>query len=306
MYRIFTCLCTLTASTMLVFATQPAAPSNTGTGAWNQAAREESSSNPNGMQSPRARLSNEVSLLLYDTSQARAAAKSNELQQATQDVKRALQADSQIASQRANHKLVPLYSELDEYSVIGPIAASRSADNNSTNQNGAAQTNNQTANQNRPEALAVRQVTGQYTAAELDPALARTHLQAAQQALANGNVQVANEALKGVEDSVILVSVGSDLPLVRARDNLVLARMDARHGQYQKAHLDLQAACRALTAYANSGGAFSGQAQTLRSQIQNYNRNIQNDHAQAAGNIESWWNQTAGWMTPAQSNGAGS
>lgn len=253
----------------------------------NQAAQEESSANPNGMQNSRARLSNEVSLLLYDTSQARMALKNDQRGQAAQDVHRALMAGNQITS----HRLVPLYSELDEYSVIGPIAASRSAEG---------------GNQNRPEALAVRQVSGQFTMAELDPALARTHLQAAQQALASGNVQLAGEALKGVEDSVILVSVGSDLPLVRARDNLVLARMDVRHGQYEKAHLDLDAACHALAAYARGGGAFSGQAETLRTQIQKYNQSIQTDHAQAAANIESWWNQTAGWTTPSAGTVAGS
>lgn len=291
MYRIFVCCGTLTT---LIFATQSLALANSG--AWNQAAQEESSASPNGMQNSRARLSGEVSRLLYDTSQARTALKDNQRGQAAQDVNQALQADNQITS----HHLVPLYSELDEYSVIGPIVASRSAATNAPN---GAQT---TANQSRPEALAVQQVTGDYTMAELDPALARTHLQAAQQALANGNIQLANEALKGVEDSVILVSVGSDLPLVRARDNLVLARMDVRHGQYEKAHLDLRAACRALTAYQQGGGAFSAQAQTLRSEIQNYNQNIQNDHEQASANIESWWNQTAGWTTPSAGTVAGS
>lgn len=288
MYPIFTCFGTLT----LLFATQSFLLANTGADVPHQAAQEESSANPNGMQNSRARLSHEVSLLLYDTSQARTALKENQRGPATQDISQALQADNQITG----HHLVPLYSELDEYSVIGPIMSARSpAASNAPNQSASAQA----ANQNRPEALAVRQVTGDYTAAELDPALARTHLQAAQQALANGNVQLADQALKGVQDSVILVSVGSDLPLVRARDNLVLARMDVRHGQYQKAHLDLQAACRALNAYAQGGGAFSGQAEALRSEIQNYNGNIQNDHAQAAANIESWWNQTAGWNSSA-------
>lgn len=282
MSRIFVCFGTVTT---LIFATQSLALANTG--AANQVAQEESSASPGGMQNSRARLSNDVSQLLYDTSQARTAIEDNQSGQATQDVTRALQADNQITG----HHLVPLFSELDEYSVISPIAAARSA---------AA------TNPNRLEALAVRKVTGDYTMAELDPALAKTHLQAAQQALANGKVQLADAALKGVEDSVILVSVGSDLPLVRARDNLVLARLDARHGQYQKAQVDLQAACRALTSYAQGGGAFAGQAQTLRSEIQNYDRNIQNDHAQAAANIESWWNQTAGWTTLPAGQVAGS
>jgi hypothetical protein len=292
MYRVYLCLGTLTT---LIFAAQSIALANTGAG--NQAAQEESSASANGMQNSRARLSHDVSLLLYDTSQARTALQDNQRATASQDVTKALQADNQITS----HHLVPLFSELDEYSVIGPIAASRSAARNTP------ETNQTPANQTRPEALAVRNVTGQYTMAELDPSLARTHLQAAQQALSSGNVQLAREALKGVEDSVILVSVGSDLPLVRARDNLVLARMDARHGQYEKAHLDLEAARRALSSYAKGGGAYASQADTLRTQIQNYNRNIQSNHAQAATNIESWWNQTAGWMTtPSTGTVAGS
>lgn len=299
MYRIFLSFGTLTT---LVFATQSFALANTG--ARNQAvqeetraAREESSASPNGMQNSRARLSSEVSLLLYDTSQARTALKDNQRGQAAQDVARALQADNQMTS----HHMVPLFSELDEYSVISPIAASRSAAVNAPN------TTQTPANPTRPKALAVRQVTGQYTMAELDPSLAKTHLQAAQQALANGNTQLADQALKGVEDSVILVSVGSDLPLLRARDNLVLARMDVRHGHFQKAQLDLQAACRALDTYAKDGGSYSGQAETVRAEIQNFNQNIQSNHAQAATKIESWWNQTAGWTTtPSSGTVAGS
>lgn len=290
MYRMIACFGTLTT---LIFATQSFALATTG--APHQAAREESSASPNGMQNSRARLSGDVSLLLYDTSQARTALKDNQRGQAAQDVTRALQADNQMTS----HRMVPLFTELDEYSVIGPIAASRSAAVNAPN-------TTQATTPTRPEALAVRQVTGQYTMAELDPSLAKTHLQAAQQALAGGNTQLADQALKGVEDSVILVSVGSDLPLVRARDNLVLARMDARHGEYEKAHLDLKAACRALDSYSHGGGAYSGQAETLRTEIQNFNQNMPTNHSQAATKIESWWNQTAGWSTPSTGKVAGS
>jgi len=257
---------------------------------WNQAAREESSANPNGMQNLKARRSNDVSLLLHDTRQARTALADNNRQQAAQDIAQALQADNQLGSQR----MVPLFTELDQYSVIGPIEASRSAAINAPN-----------TNPNPPEALAVKQVQGQFTSIDLDSSLAKTHLEAAQQALAQGNTQVARQALRGVEDSVVLVSVGSDLPLLRARDNLVLARMDAMHGQYEKAHLDLRAACRALTAYGNQGGAYASQAQALCSQIQSYNRTIQNNHANAASNIEGWWNQTTDWVTPAPGATAG-
>ena len=254
---------------------------------------QESSPTPNAMQNRKARRSNLVSVVLNDTNRARYALANDNTEQAKQDVNRALAA----AERLGNNRMVPLYSELDEYSVLGPIEASRTAIQNSPNTN-TSNTPEGSSNRAPVQALAVNKVEGQFTSVDLDSGMAIAHLQAAQQALANGNVRVANAALKAVQDGVILVSVGSDLPLLRARENLVLARMDARQAQYQKAHLDLQAACHALTAYEEEGGPNSSQAKALGSEIASYNQSIQSDHANASSKIESFWNQTTDLMTP--------
>lgn len=287
MYKTLACFSTLA---IMIFATQGmAATANSRTSA---------AVNTNRMQNPKATLSNDVSVVLNCTHLARKSLANNNRQQAARDIDQALRAANQLGTNR----MVPLYTELDEYSVLGPIEASRStAQSTSTRNNSSTPPNT-----NRPEALAVNGVSGEFTAVDLDSALARTHLEAAQQALAKDDFRLADQALKGVQDSVILVSVGSDLPLVRARDNLVLARMDARHGQYEKAHLDLRAACRALTAYESEGGLHANDAKTLCSNIQSYNQSILNSHANAPARIESWWNQTADWMTPVNGTGSSS
>lgn len=285
--------------------------------------------NPDQMQSPRAQKSRQLSMLLNCTNKARPAISNGNTAQARTDINQALEAASSLGGSTG---IVPLYSGLDQYSVLGPIRASRmrssgstysgsgsnysgsadrsAAGSNSSNQvSQSGQQNNQYQSQSGTQQMSgqngnigVRQVEGQFTSIGLDANMAAQDLRAAKQALSNGDMQTADRDLRAVQDNVVLVSVGSDMPLVQARENLALARMAAKQGNYQEVHADLNAACRTLGTYGEEGARYSSAAGNLRSQIENYNQSIQSNHADASSQIASWWDQTAGWNSTTGSN----
>lgn len=248
------------------------------------------------MQSARARASDQVNRMLNETQRARRALRNGNTQLAKTEVSRALATVNDLSSSHAGkNDIVPLYSEIGEYTFIGP--RQRSAASKQSARSGSA--DRMTAPQNH---VAVRQVVGDYTAVGLDLRLAQTHLQAAQQALNSGKTRQAEEALRGVDDSVSVSTVAMDMPLLRARENLMLARAAVNQNHYHEAHSALNAACRALATYGQNGGSHSSEAQQLRSQIANYNQSLEQQHSGASAKIESWWNQISDWNTPVNGN----
>jgi len=276
----------------------------------------------NDMQNSRARNSRDVSTILNCTNEARQDIANGNTDQAKNAVNQAIQAAQSLNSSRG---FVPMYEELDQYSVLGPIQASRSqsgsadrsatvgsgtsnsqnesANQSATGQNGSeANSGSQSASQSGPgrHGIAVTHVVGQFTTVGLDANLAKSHLQAARRALDNGDKQAADQALRAVQDGVVMASVASDMPLLRARENLALARMAAKHGEYRQAHTELRAACQALQAYSREGGSHATQAKQLRSEISGYN--VNSNQSDAPSRIGSWWNQTAGWFSTVNTN----
>lgn len=276
------------------------------------------------MTSARARLSNEVGDLLNATQEARVALESQNKKDAEFHIDHALQQANMIRSTSPNRHFVQLYDELDSYSVLAPIMSQRAAaraGNAPANQqaaNNQQSANNQssdashianstTANNNNTKAPdeAIREVAGQFTSVALDVKGADEHLMAAKQALQAGNYQKADEALRAVQDGVVVTSVEADFPLLRARENLMLARESAQNGNYEEAHAALEGASRALANYAMTSGRHANDARMLKSQIDSYDQSIRQNHNDAVQKIENWWDQTAGWITPANQNGNG-
>lgn len=165
----------------------------------------------------------------------------------------------------------------------------------------SANTLNQNENQNQNQSsqnqadFSVRRVQGQFTSISLDVNMAKSHLQAAQQALQQGNTAAADSALAAVQDSFVSENVSADLPLLRARENLMIARAAVNQGDTAEAQTALHSAARALANYDQTGGSHAAQAQQLQSQIANCN--VQDSNAN--NQIESWWTEVAGWTTPA-------
>ncbi len=255
----------------------------------------------------KAMRSQELSEMLHDTNQAEAAITNGNKQQASTDVQQALNCANRITA-NGNHNLVTLYSELDRYSVIGPIMYNRQQRAaNEAPGSGTGATQNQTGSADRMRSaqtnpdLGVKQVVGEFTSAAVDMKFAEAHLQAAQQALNQGNPRRAKEALQAVQDSVVVESVAADMPLVRARENLLMAKINEDRGKYQEARADLHAASRALSDYASIGGAHSQDANHLKSEIDSYRLSSSANHSSTDSEIESWWDQTTNWV-PGGSN----
>lgn len=261
--------------------------------------------NQNGMQNSKANLSSDINGMLRDTHAARQAISKQDKQMALKDVNEALRASHRLNQASGNNQLVPLYTEVSEYSVLAPVKAAKA--NTSANQVGN-QTNNQTSNLNqkassRPED-AFSQAAGEYTTVALNAQEARMHLQAAKQALGNGNMKAADNALAAVQDGIIVETVEADLPLMRARENLRLARMAAKEDHYGEARAALHAASRSLGQYEQEGGQHVNDAKQLQAQIDSYDQNISQNHSGAASKIESWWKDTTNWNMPANATTA--
>src|SRR6185503_14956085 len=133
-------------------------------------------------------------------------------------INHAMENANMILNGSPHRRYAQLYDELDRYSVLGPIMAQRNSNSgrssNTSDASHVATTTHTT----------VRNVEGEYTSVALDVEAARDHLNMASQALQQGNFQKADEALQAVQDSVVVTTVAADLPLLRARENLALAR----------------------------------------------------------------------------------
>jgi hypothetical protein len=75
----------------------------------------------------------------------------------------------------------------------------------------------------------------------------------------------------------------------------VLGRTAANRADYREAHTALQSASNSLATYAQENGTHANEAKQLRSDIDNYNASIQQNHADASAKIEGWWNQVTDW-----------
>lgn len=174
---------------------------------------------------------------------------------------------------------VPVYSTIGQVSMVGPVVrakqeASRSSDSSSANQTGVVKD---------AELFATR--------IDLDVAMAKEHLQAAQQKLDQGNEDAALAALSAVQRGVILTYGEADMPLVRAQQNLALAKVRAQAGDTEEAQRALKAASNALELYEERvGQSRARDLQSIRKEIASAasSNNSSKDSKNLAGQIEDW------------------
>jgi flagellin-specific chaperone FliS len=242
----------------------------------------------------KTRRSKNVGDLLDATNEARVAVEADNMKDAQFHINHAIENANMILNSSPHQRYAQLYDELDRYSVLGPIMTQRNS-NNGQNSKSQASDASRVAAKTHPT---VREVEGQYTSVALDVQAAKDHLNMASQALQNGNFQKADEALQAVQDSVVVTTVAADLPLLRARENLALARESALQGHFGETQAALNAASRALVDYADNSGPHANDARSMRSQIVNFNQSLQQNHTDAVSKIDQWWDQTTDWMTP--------
>jgi hypothetical protein len=177
----------------------------------------------------------------------------------------------------------PIYSELSSVSIVGPIEAAK-------------------ANTGAPAGPpAVKAVAGGYTRIVLDANLARARLLAAKAELASGDLARADADLRAIQNGVVLESVSANLPLVRARENLNLAKTSAQSGNTAAAKSQMQAAQKALADFARLSPAspHASQAQTLANQIASAAQSADATHPISTAQLDQWWTQIADWTDQA-------
>jgi hypothetical protein len=93
-----------------------------------------------------------------------------------------------------------------------------------------------------------------------------------------------------------------DLPLLRARENLMLAKAQVQAGQVQGARITLEAAAQALEQYAlRADKSRASQVQSLQKEIQNYAQQLpqqvqpgqhtKQKNQQVVEQINEWWDR---------------
>lgn len=239
-----------------------------------------------GNQAQRSRMATEM---LRHVHQAREAIEQDNRIQALQHVKEARSAFDRLdqAMSAETSKVVPIYEELEQVSIIGPIKAAKQ----SSEGEGAGR-----ASADRAAPGAVQEAAAEYTVISLDTTTVKPHLEAVEAALEQGNLRQADAGLKTIQSGVNLASVSSDLPLLRARQNLAMAHRLASEGRHQEAGAPLKEAAEALNTYATTlTGTRAAEATRMRDEIRDFARNIGQNPSDAAGQISTWWDRTTGW-----------
>lgn len=272
------------------------------------------------------KVSKEAVHALRLTDQARQALINKDQNRASTDVDQALSLLNQVeqkmpVNKNDNTHVVPIFAELEQTSFLQPVltakgqsqgqqqsAANNGAKSNSSSSNSQSASNSQQSSSSGANALpqsdqppgnapeVVKGVEGGFSYIALDVDAAREHLQAAKQALKNNDAGKADLELARAQESVDTGTIATNMPLVRARENLSLARSDVKSSSYSQAKADLTAAANALKDYAKDTQAPHAQdASKLSGQIQSAASSIQSSHTASSQKIDNWWNQLANW-----------
>jgi hypothetical protein len=235
--------------------------------------------------------------MLEQTNEARKAIRNKDRVQAEQNINNALNLAQQIQQMQPNRKIIPIYAELQSKSVLEPALEARTQPQGFQ---GQPPRTDEAQQGGQPQGMVVQKTTGQLTFIGVDMANTVQHLQAAKAALNNNNPVAADDALLAVENNVITAQVASDMPLLRARQNLALAETYAKQGRAQDTSAALEAAAEGLASYSNAGGPHASQARALEQQVRSYSQSVrQQQPQQAAAQIETWWNETSSWFRQA-------
>lgn len=252
------------------------------------------------------------------TDQARKALIGKDENRAQTDVAQAIKQLDEVDrklpnSSTGNTHVVPIYAELEQTSFLAPALDAKNTTqrqdektnsaSNSTQNSPTTQAKNDSSpslpqsdegTTNAPEV--VKWVEGGYSYIGLDVNAAREHLQAAQQALKSNKPGNADLELARAEGSVVTGEIQTNMPLVRARENLSLARVEIQQGKYAKAKADLNAAGKTLANYSNDNMApHAKEAKTLASNIRSMANTITEKHTGSDHRIDTWWNELANW-----------
>lgn len=176
---------------------------------------------------------------------------------------------------------IPIYAELGKVSVLAPIEAAK----------------REAAKEGRTSGTpVVQQVELHHTAVSLDVAMAKRSLVTAKAALTNDQPEAADQALRALQATSVTFTYGeTNLPVVRARENLTLAQSLVEQQRPEDARFALHEASSALAVYGTQvDGSRAAKVQRLRQKIEELAQTVeQHDHERAAERISRLWDRVA-------------
>ncbi len=224
--------------------------------------------------------------ILDQVERARQSLAANQSQAAASHIDQALADRDQLAAlphAYGNAKIVPLYWEFDDTSVLGKALASRK---------------DATQQPSKSAPITVVEAGRQYTFVGLDLNKVRSRLDAAKSALSSNHPQAAAVSLGRIGEELVVMKIQAEYPLLAARENLGLAELAIMNGRYQTAAATLKEASITLDQYAGEHSAHRPfEAKSLSTRIDSLSRTIAQNHTGAARKVDGWWNEVNGWFT---------
>lgn len=177
---------------------------------------------------------------------------------------------------------IDVFAELHQVAVLAPITAAK----------------REAGEVGRAAGLPVMTEAGlRHTRTILDVALAEAGVAAAERAVQEGNWDRAARALRNVQAGVVYHAVEVDLPLVRARTNLVIARDALDAGLIEEAKAALQVTSDALERYEQGVGEHrADEAKSIREQINQFAQELTEETEGAQERLTAWWQEITSWF----------
>ena len=149
-----------------------------------------------------------------------------------QNALRKLNPEAAAQGQSARN-IVPIYEELEQASIIGPIQAAKQTSQAQSPESAPAGRARQPAPSSADRSATspeVRKMAAEYTVIWLDTSAATPHLEAAEAAIKQGNLAQADAGLQAIQASVALTTADADPPLLLARRSLAQAHRMVAEG----------------------------------------------------------------------------
>jgi len=220
--------------------------------------------------------SQEANTMVREVNAARAAIRAGNLSQAQMDLRDAKAAHDRVAAlstSRHRSMIVPVYGELVQNSVLNKMANTKHA------------------------GYTVKGNNEEFTYVAVDLKRSGHRIDAAQAALKDNNKQAASDTLGAIGSDFVVSNVETDVPLLTARENLIIAKNALAMHHDKQAQDALVAASNALARYAKSIGRHAGDAKGLSNQLAKNAPDLSVDRARSENAITAWWSRVESWFS---------
>jgi hypothetical protein len=215
--------------------------------------------------------------VLQETRLAQQAVTSQEPGAALQHVRQAKSMIAEIrksAPSSSEPLLVPINAEVETTTTYTPVKPSKHGDLTTARMK---------------KRTSVREVEGDVTTDRLDVTQASAHLDTAEAALEGSDFVAAGSALAAVNNAVVRTKTTGDLPLLKVRENLELARARLMEGNVKASATPLRAAAEGIAAFhATEPAVRAGELDTMRTEFEAASRDAFHGRAADVDRLNLW------------------